>query len=113
MLGTLAICLQVSRRHAHEALEYLKTRDSLLEKALERSGNDLDSAIKSLNELCLGYVDRISGLPMQSNAVTEKDSSTESEGVASLENNSLANNDNIPKSGAEWVEMFPVRNRAV
>ncbi|CAI9289118.1 unnamed protein product [Lactuca saligna] len=44
----------------------------LLEKALERSGNDLDSAIKSLNELCLGYVDGISGLPMQSDAVNEK-----------------------------------------
>nr|KAJ0205428.1 hypothetical protein LSAT_V11C500275320 [Lactuca sativa] len=80
----------------------------LLEKALERSGNDLDSAIKSLNELCLGYVDGISGLSMQSNAITENGSSTESEGVASLENNnnSSANNDNIPKSGAEWVELF-------
>ncbi|CAI9260032.1 unnamed protein product [Lactuca saligna] len=78
----------------------------LLEKALERSGNDLDSAIKSLNELCLGYVDGISGLPIQSNAITEKGSSTESEGVASLENNSSPNNNNIPKSGAEWVELF-------
>ncbi|CAH1425645.1 unnamed protein product [Lactuca virosa] len=82
----------------------------LLEKALERSGNDLDSAIKSLNELCLGYVDGISGLPGQSNAITEKGCSTESEGVASLENNnnSSANNDNIPKSGAEWVELFVI-----
>ncbi|XP_023742667.2 uncharacterized protein LOC111890817 [Lactuca sativa] len=59
----------------HEALQYLKTCDSLLEKALERSGNDLDSAIKSLNELCLGYVDGISRLPVQSNVVTEKEES--------------------------------------
>lgn len=29
----------------------------LLEKALVENGNDLDSAIKSLNELCSGYVD--------------------------------------------------------
>lgn len=77
----------------------------LLEKALERSGNDLDSAIKSLNELCLGYVDGISGLPVQSNVITEKGPSTANEDVVSLENNSSAN-DNIPKSGAEWVELF-------
>lgn len=73
----------------------------LLEKALEKSGNDLDSAIKSLNELCLGYVDGISGLP-----VTEKGSSTSNEDTVSLENNNSSTNENIPKSGAEWVELF-------
>ncbi|CAI9290909.1 unnamed protein product [Lactuca saligna] len=109
--------LNMSKVLPNELIPVIDISDSedpeLLEKALERSGNDLDSGIKSLNELYLGYVDGISGLPMQSNVVTEKDSSTESEGVASLENNSSANNDNIPKSGAEWAEMFPVRNRVV
>ncbi|XP_024979983.1 uncharacterized protein LOC112516951 [Cynara cardunculus var. scolymus] len=76
----------------------------LLEKALEKSGNDLGSAIKSLNELCLGYADGASGSPVQSNAITDKGSATASEDIVSLENPSA--NDNIPKSGAEWVELF-------
>ncbi|KAL4589089.1 hypothetical protein LXL04_001991 [Taraxacum kok-saghyz] len=79
----------------------------LLEEALEKSGNDLDSAIKSLNELSLGYLDGLSGLPLQS---TEKGSSTIIEDAVSLSNNSSANDDNnnnnIPKSGPEWVELF-------
>ncbi|KAL6573555.1 hypothetical protein OROHE_002017 [Orobanche hederae] len=37
------------------------TDKQILEKALEVNGNDLDSAIKSLNELCFGYVDGNSG----------------------------------------------------
>lgn len=78
----------------------------ILEEALEKSGNDLNSAIKSLNELCLGYVDGISGLPVQSNAINEKGSSTPNEDIVSLENNNSSTNDNIPKSGAEWVELF-------
>ncbi|KAJ9537913.1 hypothetical protein OSB04_030646 [Centaurea solstitialis] len=76
----------------------------LLEKALEESGNDLGSAIKSLNELCLGYADGASGSSGQSNAVTDKGSATVNEDIVSLENPSV--NDNIPKSGAEWVELF-------
>ncbi|XP_076884486.1 uncharacterized protein LOC143533668 [Bidens hawaiensis] len=61
----------------------------LLEKALEESGNDLDSAIKSLNELCLGYVDRHSGT---------------SDNNVSTENSSV--HVNTPRNGAEWVELF-------
>ncbi|GJV65918.1 hypothetical protein Tco_1476746, partial [Tanacetum coccineum] len=33
----------------------------LLEKALDENGNDLDSAVNSLNELCRGYVKGNSG----------------------------------------------------
>ncbi|KAI3814998.1 hypothetical protein L1987_14648 [Smallanthus sonchifolius] len=72
----------------------------LLEEALEKSGNDLDSAIKNLNELSLGYVNGASGSPAQSNV---KATVTASEGV-SLENSSAG--ENIPKNGAEWVELF-------
>nr|XP_043623922.1 uncharacterized protein LOC122595595 [Erigeron canadensis] len=75
----------------------------LLEKALEKSGNDLDSAIKSLNELCLGYVDGTSDSPVQSNAVNDKGPATSSDNVSS-ENSSA--HDNNPKSGPEWVELF-------
>ncbi|KAI3727176.1 hypothetical protein L1987_66987 [Smallanthus sonchifolius] len=52
----------------------------LLEEALEESGNDLDSAIKSLNELCLGY------------------------GDGNSENSPVPAN--TPRNGAEWVELF-------
>ncbi|KAI3759629.1 hypothetical protein L6452_07578 [Arctium lappa] len=73
------------------------TDKQLLEKALEESGNDLDSAIKSLNELYFGYVDGNSGSVALSNAAS-------SEEYVTVENSSA--NDNAPRSGAEWVELF-------
>ncbi|XP_071691942.1 uncharacterized protein [Rutidosis leptorrhynchoides] len=73
----------------------------LLEKALEDSGNDLEIAIKSLNELRLGYVDGISATSGQLNTVNDKGLVTD---VPSLENS--PSNENMPKSGAEWVELF-------
>ncbi|XP_076882495.1 uncharacterized protein LOC143530976 [Bidens hawaiensis] len=69
----------------------------LLEEALERSGNDLDSAIKSLNELSLGYVNGITSSPVQSDTIIDKGQVTASEDVPS---------ENSPKNGAEWVELF-------
>ncbi|KAJ0865571.1 hypothetical protein HanRHA438_Chr12g0541941 [Helianthus annuus] len=75
----------------------------LLEEALEKSGNDLDSAIKSLTELSLGYVDVATGSPAQSNPITIKGPVITSEDVPL--NNSSAS-ENIPKNGAEWVELF-------
>ncbi|KAI3774991.1 hypothetical protein L1987_49558 [Smallanthus sonchifolius] len=75
----------------------------LLEEALEKSGNDLDSAIKSLNELSLGYVNGALGSPAQWNTITDKGLVTASED-AFLENSS--GNENIPRNGAEWVELF-------
>ncbi|KAM0006537.1 putative ubiquitin system component CUE, UBA-like superfamily [Helianthus debilis subsp. tardiflorus] len=69
----------------------------LLEEALEKSGNDIDSAIKSLNELSLGYVNGISGSPGQSNTIVDKGPVTASEDIP-LENS--------PRNGAEWVELF-------
>ncbi|KAL4584567.1 hypothetical protein LXL04_009170 [Taraxacum kok-saghyz] len=69
----------------------------ILEKALEESGNDLDSAIKSLNELCLGHVDVNSSSIALSNAATNEE-------YTPLQNSSDKNN--IPRNGAEWVELF-------
>ncbi|KAD6794539.1 hypothetical protein R6Q59_021484 [Mikania micrantha] len=75
----------------------------LLEEALEKSGNDLDSAIKSLNELSLGYVNEASGSPAQANTITDKGLVGTGEDF-SLENSS--GNENISRNGAEWVELF-------
>ncbi|PWA57504.1 UBA-like protein [Artemisia annua] len=69
--------------------------NQLLEKALEENGNDLDSAIKSLNEVCLAYVNGNSGSAAMSNAATTEEYAENS-----------AAPDNIPRSGAEWVELF-------
>lgn len=69
----------------------------LLEKALEESGNDLDSAMKSLNELYLGYVDGNSGSVSLSNAAKNEE-------YVTLEN--TAAHASTPRSGAEWVELF-------
>ncbi|KAF5787130.1 putative ubiquitin system component Cue, UBA-like superfamily [Helianthus annuus] len=69
----------------------------LLEEALEKSGNDIDSAIKSLNELSLGYVNGVSGSPGLANTIVDKGLVTANEDV-SLENS--------PRNGAEWVELF-------
>ncbi|KVI06047.1 UBA-like protein [Cynara cardunculus var. scolymus] len=73
------------------------TDKQLLEKALEESGNDLDSAIKSLNELYFGYMDGNSGHMALSNAAS-------SEEYVTVEKSSA--NGNTPRSGAEWVELF-------
>ncbi|KAK1422443.1 hypothetical protein QVD17_25562 [Tagetes erecta] len=67
----------------------------LLEKTLVENGNDLDSTINSLNELCSGSVD--SGCVPLSNAGL-------SEEFSSLENTSA--HVNAPRNGAEWVELF-------
>ncbi|CAI9280775.1 unnamed protein product [Lactuca saligna] len=73
--------------------------NQLLEKALEDSGNDLDSAIKSLNELYLGYVDANSS----SVALSLSNTATNEE-YTTLENQSA--HEKNPRNGAEWVELF-------
>lgn len=76
----------------------------LLENVLENSGNDLDSAIKSLNELCIGYADGASSSLAQSNTIIDKGTATATDDNVTLENPST--NGSVPKSGAEWVEVF-------
>ncbi|KAF0906035.1 hypothetical protein E2562_009051 [Oryza meyeriana var. granulata] len=99
------------RREAllHHLLSIFPHMDpQLLEKALEASGDDLDSAIKSLNELCL-----------ESAAVGESDSvlpaalKLSTEGVVSnghldvlTENPSATENFQTNHHGSEWVELF-------
>ncbi|KAI3887649.1 hypothetical protein MKW92_045750 [Papaver armeniacum] len=74
----------------------------LLERALQECGDDLDSAIKSLNELRLGSVEINSGsaaeradLPPQE--VTPGDDASSQHSLPQ---------DGLPKNGSEWVELF-------
>uniref|UniRef100_A0A5B7AIT8 CUE domain-containing protein n=2 Tax=Davidia involucrata TaxID=16924 RepID=A0A5B7AIT8_DAVIN len=76
----------------------------LLEKALEECGNDLDSAIKSLHELCLGYAEQKLGSAEESNANMEKGTETSDGDLAPSNNPSVQNH--LPVDGAEWVELF-------
>ncbi|GAB4832828.1 hypothetical protein Ancab_006843 [Ancistrocladus abbreviatus] len=79
----------------------------LLEKALQECGDDLDLAIKSLNELRLGCADNSLGttaahsdfLPQ---AASQSQVTTDEE-AASKEDPSSRN---LPNEGAEWVELF-------
>lgn len=72
----------------------------LLEKALEECGHDLDSAIKSLHELCLGYPDGNSGSAGKLSA----GAATSNDDAAPLDSSSAQGN--FPRNGAEWVELF-------
>lgn len=70
----------------------------LLEKALEESGDDLDSAIRRLNELCL------SAAATTADASHEIDSQFAAKGTNSTEDPPKGSN--LPGSGAEWVELL-------
>jgi len=84
----------------------------LLERALEASGNYLDSAIRSLNDLHLGSAEINLGF-----TATKLDASSETnvflptEGI--MDNNvgdaagqHQSATDNLPKAGSEWVDLF-------
>ncbi|KAI9117338.1 hypothetical protein K1719_011504 [Acacia pycnantha] len=77
----------------------------LLEKALEECGDDLDSAIRSLNELRLGSayksVDSTGGI---SNGVIDPHVQVQSEEIAAPDD--AAAKQNYPMDGTEWVELF-------
>ncbi|KAE9584548.1 hypothetical protein Lal_00021712 [Lupinus albus] len=67
----------------------------LYERAIQESGNDLEAAIKRLNELCLETVDGNSGTAAK----------LEGDGNASASEDQPALN-TFPVNGAEWVEFF-------
>lgn len=76
----------------------------LLEIALQECGNDLDVAIKSLQERCLGSADGNSGSAEQSDANAPTGTLRDG-GHASASENPSASND-LPADGAEWVDLF-------
>eukprot|EP00268_Persea_americana_P050746 TRINITY_DN5543_c0_g1_i5.p1 TRINITY_DN5543_c0_g1~~TRINITY_DN5543_c0_g1_i5.p1 ORF type:complete len:281 (+),score=75.68 TRINITY_DN5543_c0_g1_i5:184-1026(+) len=71
----------------------------LLERALEACGNDLDSAIKSLNELSLGSAGIVSDTGMGTN-----DQQPPQGGDPASEDAAAQNN--LPTHGSEWVELL-------
>ncbi|EEF44824.1 uncharacterized protein LOC8282361 [Ricinus communis] len=69
----------------------------LLEKALEECGNDLESAIKSLNEQNSCFVEEAAPKPVQ-DALPDEGDATASGNVAPPTN--------LPVDGAEWVDLL-------
>lgn len=66
-----------------------------IERALEASANDLNSAIRSLNDLCLeSSANRANNVVEENGKVFSQATEAESTSV------------NIPKDGSEWVDLF-------
>ncbi|KAL0552728.1 hypothetical protein IC582_011851 [Cucumis melo] len=81
----------------------------LLERALEECGDDLDLAIRSLNQLHLGYNDRNLGSASNSSDVAleanVQPQSQDTQGEAAIAEDATAS-ENLPTNGAEWVDLF-------
>ncbi|XP_059635145.1 uncharacterized protein LOC132277320 isoform X2 [Cornus florida] len=88
----------------------------LLERALEECGDDLDSAIRSLNELRLGSTENLDSAASKSGTAQEADVQFEASevkwrigGMVTL-NGEVASTEssaqNLPMDGAEWVELL-------
>ncbi|XP_011628854.1 uncharacterized protein LOC18448986 [Amborella trichopoda] len=84
--------------------------EQLLEKALLESGHDLDSAIRSLNNLCLGSCEgQLVPTATEPDVSTAANTKLSSEGLVNGDNAPSTNEDTpsvIPKDGAAWVELF-------
>ncbi|CAN6564102.1 unnamed protein product [Malus baccata var. baccata] len=78
--------------------------NQLLEGALEECGGDLDSAIKSLNELRLGSAAGKSDIAPEANVQLQSQSAVATNGEVAVTDDSSVQN-NLPKDGAEWVEL--------
>ncbi|GAB2210590.1 hypothetical protein Droror1_Dr00015858 [Drosera rotundifolia] len=73
----------------------------LLEKALEECGNDLDLAIKSLNDLCLGSMEH--NFPANAHSDIPQEAAANEEAASSED---LLASRTLQMDGAEWVELF-------
>lgn len=77
----------------------------LLERALELCGDDLDSAIKSLNDLRLGPTDRnLSADAGKSDVVLEGNVQLQSHGNGEVSSENLPASENVTMEGVDWVE---------
>lgn len=82
----------------------------IIERALEECGDDLDSAIRSLNELRLGCADN----NLDSNVVRSDvllEANVQPQGIATTNAEAPPTDDpsasaQLPMDGAEWVELF-------
>ncbi|XP_052727571.1 uncharacterized protein LOC108342670 isoform X2 [Vigna angularis] len=84
----------------HLAAFFPDMDNHLLEKALEDCGNDIDSAIRSLNQLRLGA----STPPSLRSTPIASDATLQSQEVSASED--PVTGQNYPTNGAEWVELF-------
>eukprot|EP00262_Sarcandra_glabra_P016893 TRINITY_DN562_c0_g5_i2.p1 TRINITY_DN562_c0_g5~~TRINITY_DN562_c0_g5_i2.p1 ORF type:complete len:278 (-),score=58.28 TRINITY_DN562_c0_g5_i2:191-1024(-) len=85
--------------------------DQLLERALEACGNDLDSTIKSLNDLRLGSVEsNIGSAASKSDTITGANVQLSSQGIENSGGDAASEDtsapENLPTDGSEWVELF-------
>ncbi|OWM81845.1 uncharacterized protein LOC116199156 [Punica granatum] len=76
----------------------------VLERALEACGNDIDAAIKSLHELCLGSAEE-NHAPAEESVSNVEQVPVADNGSGLAPEDPLAPN-NIPADGPEWVELF-------
>ncbi|KAH8481681.1 hypothetical protein H0E87_029245 [Populus deltoides] len=81
----------------------------LIEKVLEECGDDLDSAIRSLNDLRLGSAENFSAAADKSDVIDE--SNVPAQGVATTgaeapPTEDLSASAHLSLDGAEWVELF-------
>lgn len=89
----------------HLAAVFPDMEREFLEKALKESGDDLDSAIKSLNELRLSAASNTSNTTPESNhQFSVQASVTENGGTVQREE--LPVESNLPVDGPEWVELL-------
>ncbi|OMO81216.1 Ubiquitin system component Cue [Corchorus capsularis] len=83
----------------------------VLERALEECGDDLDSAIRRLNELRLGSADRIAAPAADKTGVAlEGNAQPQAEGVPTVNGDVPPNEQTAPEvftmDGSDWVELF-------
>ncbi|WOK95082.1 hypothetical protein Cni_G03789 [Canna indica] len=99
---------------AHLRSLFPEMDQQLIEGALETSGNDLDSAIKSLNDLRLDSVEfnlvsavskSESGTKINARSPTEGTSKENGVDFATADT-SVSSIDALPTNGSEWVDLF-------
>ncbi|XP_057966774.1 uncharacterized protein LOC131156990 [Malania oleifera] len=85
----------------------------VLERALEECGDDLDSAIKCLNELQLGSADKSmdsvagkSGVALEENLQVQSHVGTVTNNEEDVSAEDPSAPKNLPVDGADWVELF-------
>ncbi|KAM6580096.1 hypothetical protein CsatA_003870 [Cannabis sativa] len=79
----------------------------LLERAVEECGDDLDSAIRSLNELRLGSACQNSGSAAgTSDVAAAAEGNVQQQSQVTINGEVPIGEENLPKDGADWVELF-------
>ncbi|KAG5610782.1 hypothetical protein H5410_022063 [Solanum commersonii] len=91
-------------RHTFSPARSNSDSDHLVERALEESGDDLDSTIKRLNELRLGSGDNLGPVAGSSGATHESSSQVFTEDALQLTDLSSAKV--VHLQGTVWVDLF-------